>query len=294
MRAALTLPREAAAKSAVLLVPGSLFLDVDGNMPAFNAYPHMYADLAHQLAALGHAVLRYAKTGPGTGSELVDSAAATVYAHFATRVDVARAAADLLAVRVRGVPLVLAGHSEGAVVVALLGQRYTAARGVVSLSGPSTGIYAIMREQLPLPAGSPPEAYHSFDALVARLRAGEPLPPDVARDPMTAMFSRIDARGVHYLTEVDRVNPVQELAQVDVPVLIVQGGRDASVRQHHAESLARSRGEKPTQLQLFAELQHFYKRVAPDVDPMTAFMIGEESDAAVAASIATWIAAAVR
>jgi hypothetical protein len=31
--------------------------------------------------------------------------------------------------------------------------------GVVILSGPSVGIFGIMREQLPLPPNSPPEAY---------------------------------------------------------------------------------------------------------------------------------------
>jgi alpha-beta hydrolase superfamily lysophospholipase len=293
MKAALTRPRDGRSRSAVLLVPGSLFLDVDGNMPAFNAYPHAYADLAHQLAGQGHAVLRYAKTGPGTGSEVVDSAAAAGIRHFAARVDIARAAADTLLAHVRGAPFVLAGHSEGAVVVALLGSRDARVRGVVSLSGPSVGLYDIMREQLPLPPGSPLEAYRTFDALVARLRAGEPLPSDVGRDPMTVMFSRIDANGVQYLTEIDRVNPVTELSRVESPVLIIQGGRDTSVRLHHAERLAAGRGAKRTQVEIFPELQHFYKRVAPDADPMTAFMIDTESDPAVARAIDRWITAQV-
>ena len=55
---------EGAAKAAVLLIPGSLFSDVDGNYPTWNMSPHAYKDLAHQLAALGIATLRFAKVGP--------------------------------------------------------------------------------------------------------------------------------------------------------------------------------------------------------------------------------------
>ena len=54
--------------SAILLVPGSLFSDVNGDYPTWSSFPHVYAHLAHQLSALGHAVYRFAKLGPGTGS----------------------------------------------------------------------------------------------------------------------------------------------------------------------------------------------------------------------------------
>ena len=51
--------------SAILLVPGSLFSDVNGDYPTWNSFPHVYAHLARQLSARGHAVYRFAKLGPG-------------------------------------------------------------------------------------------------------------------------------------------------------------------------------------------------------------------------------------
>jgi uncharacterized protein len=63
--ARLTVPAAGDPVSAILLIPGSLFSDVDGDYPSWNLHPHVYADLARQLAARGHAVLRYAKPGPG-------------------------------------------------------------------------------------------------------------------------------------------------------------------------------------------------------------------------------------
>src|SRR5690242_2595533 len=79
---ALTIPASAGAPvlpSAILLVPGSLFSDVNGDYPTWNSFPHVYAHLAHKLAERGNAVFRFAKLGPGTGSKPYDEAlAATI------------------------------------------------------------------------------------------------------------------------------------------------------------------------------------------------------------------------
>jgi len=285
--AALTRPAGGEPASAVLLVPGSLFIDVDGNMPFMGARSHAYADMARQLAGLGHAVLRYAKPGPGTGTEVVDSEAARHQQHFAARADVARAAVDLLVSRVGGVPVILAGHSEGAVVVSMLAAAEPRARGVVLLSGPSTGLFDIMREQMP-PVSSP-TSYAAFDTAVAHLRAGTPVPESVSRDPSLSMLMSIGAEGLRYITEIDAVDPVVALSRVTVPVLLVQGGRDTSVPPAHADALAAGRAGLPTEVARFPELQHFYKRVPEGSDPMRAFMIDDESDPAVAGSIDEWI-----
>src|SRR5439155_23285195 len=70
--AALTLPEGQEVRWSVVLIPGSMGSDVDGNYPEMHMHPHMYADLARQLAGRGYAVLRYAKHGPGTGTVGVD------------------------------------------------------------------------------------------------------------------------------------------------------------------------------------------------------------------------------
>lgn len=57
------------ARATVLLLPGSLFSDADGDYPAWNVRPHVYRDLAHQLAALGIASMRQAKIGPALGAK---------------------------------------------------------------------------------------------------------------------------------------------------------------------------------------------------------------------------------
>lgn len=292
--AVLARPASGAARSAILLVPGSLYLDVDGNMPMFDMKAHAYADLARQLAARGHAVLRYAKRGPGTGSEVIDSAAAAANRTFRSRVDVLESALRVLTAAVPGRPVVLAGHSEGAVVVLKAVAEGAVADGVVSLSGPSVGILDIMREQLPLPPGSPATAYAAYDAAVADLRAGGPLPALDPNDPTLmslAYIAQSGDAGIRYMVEVDAADPVALAANVPVPVLLVQGGRDASVPTHHADALERARTSVglPTERAFFPTLTHFYKDAPDGMDPMQAFALTTESDRAVAEAIAGWI-----
>jgi len=290
--ARLTVPSSGDPVSAIVLIPGSLFIDVDGDMPGWNLHPHMYADLARQLAARGHAVLRYAKPGPGTGTVTVDPERAQAHLHFAERVVVARAALKMLqaslgdkASRVR--VWAVAGHSEGAVVASLLAPQEPALAGIVSLSGPSTGLLSIMRDQTAAMPGGGDLSF--YDDALARIRRGEPLPPEATQHPQTAMLASMDPRNLSYIREVDAVDPAQALAAVDRPVLLVQGGRDGSVPEKHVHKLLEARGARPTQTALFDDLQHFYKHVEAGVDPQVAFGLSTPTDPRVAEAIDRWV-----
>jgi len=95
-------------RGAILLIPGSLYSDVDGNYPSMNMRPHAYADLAWQLGQRGFVVPRMAKIGPGTGSRTIDADAARRHIDFPTRVDVALAGLALLRRTVSAQPVIIA------------------------------------------------------------------------------------------------------------------------------------------------------------------------------------------
>ncbi|MES2164136.1 MAG: alpha/beta hydrolase [Pseudomonadota bacterium] len=276
---------------AVLLLPGSLFSDVDGNYPSMNLKPHLYADLAAQLGERGFAVLRMAKIGPGTGSRTLDPLAAARHAQFATRADVAAAGLALLRKSASARPIIVAGHSEGALVASMLasGPDAQAIDGVVMLSGPATRIFSLMRDQLVAmsPSGTGADMT-MYDQTIAAIRAGEPLPAAAGANPQTAMLAAMPAFSVDYLRSTDRVDPVAELARVRQPVLIVQGGQDASVPPAHAASLHQGRGKLPTELARFPGLTHFYKVAPPGISPMQSMALDSVSDPAVAERIASW------
>lgn len=281
------------ANGAVLIIPGSLYSDVDGNYPSINFHPHAYADLAKQLCARGFAVLRMAKVGPGTGSQITNLMLAGAHVDFASRVTVAAAGLTLLREACGARPLIVAGHSEGAMAVSLLAAgASTVARmidGVVSLSGPASPILDVMRAQV---SAMTPSSMGSdmalFDHTIAAIRVGSPPSAEAAGNPQTMMLATLPAPAMAYVRSADRIDPAAALAKVRQPVLILQGGRDVSVPASHAEALAAARGALPTETVVFPELNHFYKFTPANLPPMQSMMLQTDSDEAVADAIADW------
>lgn len=263
--AALTLPAQGPLASAILLVPGSLFSDVNGDYPAWNSFPHTNAHLARQLAALGHAVYRYAKLGPGTGS-VERTAPRPIGRTWEGRHQIAAAAfeamrAELAARSLEPARLVGAGHSEGAVVVSGLAKKGLGVDGVVLLSGPSVGILRIMREQ-----SSRGVARASVEETLASM-------PEEARQ---------------YLRDVDATDPLRLARELKQPVLVVQGGNDEMVPAHHGERLRDAAGSRAEYL-FVPEVTHMYKVIPPGVTGPAAFGYPGETDARVTAGIDRWI-----
>lgn len=309
--AALTLPRDSGADaplaSAILLVSGSLFADVNGDFPTWNAFPHVYCHLARQLSARGHAVYRFAKLGPGTGSVAVEPVLAPTVQNWNGRLVIARAAlTDLMRVlSARGIAaprVILAGHSEGSVVVSRIAAGEHPAgledddpvptvRGTVLLSGPSVGILDIMREQVGMFRA--PEQVDkvraSLDQAIAHIRRHEPIPPELREAPGVQALSAMPPAALAYMADCDASDPALLASRIPHPVLIVQGGKDTSVRAHHAERLASARAGLPTETRCFPELSHMYKNVPPEVTGMAEFGYPGETDPRVASDIDRWV-----
>lgn len=278
-------------RAAVLLLPGSLYSDVDGNYPSMNLRPHAYADLARQLAGHGVAVLRMAKVGPGTGSRTVDEVLAQQHRDFHTRVDVAAAGLALLTKHAPARPLVVAGHSEGAKVAALLAARdATDVAGIVILSGAAQRLLDLLRDQIMRmgPPGAPSDP-DMIDRAIAAIRTDTPLPEQARAHPQTAMLANMPPAAHQYLRSVDLVDPCSALGAVMRPVLIVHGERDDSVPVEHARMLLHARASLPTTLVTFPGLTHFYKLAPPGLAPMQSMALDSDSDPAVAATVARWM-----
>ncbi|MGH9416425.1 MAG: alpha/beta hydrolase [Terriglobales bacterium] len=297
---ALTLPEPARANGwALLLIPGSLNSDVDGNYaPMFPGQPpartHVYKDLAGQLAAEGVAVLRFSKRGPGTGCVTRDEALARErYREFPQRVRVAEAFLDELRRRRPEAPLAVAGHSEGAVVATLLAQRRSEAARLILLSGPAKPLLQLMiwqRHEASRRGGEAVSAEDFEQAMgwATDYAAGRELPAERSGNAYAQLidfFLRPDARP--YLQSVEQVDPAQALARVRLPVLLVQGGRDTSVNEPNADLLLKA--QPRAEIVRFAELSHCYKRAPEGLDSQASFLLEGDSDPAVAAAVAHWL-----
>ncbi len=298
--AALSAPAGAAA--VLLLIPGSMNSDLDGNFaPLFPgqpaAAPHLYRDLAGQLAALNVAVLRFAKNGPGTGCVARDTELAKVrYREFGQRLRVAAAFWEELGRRAPGLQRFAAGHSEGAVVATQLARERSDMAGLALLSGPSLPLLRLMmwqRYEQDRSAGAlTPERERQYEeacAWAADYAAGRALAAETGADHPYADMLRffLQPANISYLRSLEQVDPAAELARTTLPVLIVQGGRDPSVIAANAERLRQARPDAA--LAEFPQLQHFYKEADDGMPPEASFLLSTTSSPAVAVALAEWM-----
>jgi uncharacterized protein len=285
--AVLSLP-EGTPEWGMLLIPGSLFVDVDGNLPQWGMFTHAYADLARQLSQRGAAVLRFAKWGPGTGSVTVDEEKAKAHGLFGERVVVAKHAFELLQSEVPHVSRwAVMGHSEGAVVGSLLCHEIDL-DAYVNLSGPAHGIFQIMTNQTRKNMSEADAA--AYAQALEYIRRSEAIPAEVLANPTVGQYlAPMDESAWIYLRSVDVVNPQHVIAKVPCPVLIVQGEEDESVAPDNADLLFAARQGKNTTMLRLPNLTHMYKVAKPGLSPMELFGITDESDSVVADGILSWL-----
>ncbi|MCA8919067.1 MAG: alpha/beta fold hydrolase [Planctomycetes bacterium] len=139
--ATLTLPDEPAV--AALIVQGSGVHDRDGNMPAVGFKSTLYRRVARELARRGKlASLRFDKRGSDKSADEPQDYT------IPQRLDDLRAALTVLRENehTANLPLFLIGHSEGAMMVAKLGETENV-RGIVSLAAPFGNVFQLQRER---------------------------------------------------------------------------------------------------------------------------------------------------
>ncbi len=231
LAATLQLPASCPPSTVVLIVPGSGGTNRDRNS-ADGTGPAIYKRLAEALAARGIGSLRYDKAGVG------DSASAFPATESDLRFEDGVQDAALWLKPLRGDArvgrIVLAGHSEGAL-LALLVARDFPVDGVISLAGAGRPIDVLLREQL---ARNPANAslLAEADTILKGLKKGE-MTATVSQ-PLLGLF-RPSVQP--YLIGWLGYDPAAEAAKWKGPFAIFQGRRDIQVLLADAEALRAAR-----------------------------------------------------
>ncbi len=247
----LVAPQTAKPVPAVLLIAGSGPTDRNGNTSLLAGQNNSLKLLAEALAARNIASLRYDKRGIG---ESKAAGASEKDLRFDTYVDDAVAWANQLSKDARFTGVVIAGHSEGALIGTIAAQKAPVI-GFVSIAGLGQPADAVLRRQL---AGKlPPDLAAFNDKALTALKSGKTV-DDVP--PALLMLYRPSVQP--YLISWLRFDPVAEIAKVKVPVLIVQGTTDIQVTVDDARALAAAKaGSKP---EIVDGMNHVLKMVPAD------------------------------
>lgn len=222
----LTLPEGDGPWTTALLVAGSGPTDRDGNTPLLPAAIDNLKRLAHALARRGIASVRYDKRGVGRSSCPGLREESLRFEHL---VDDAALLAGHLAQDGRIGRLLLAGHSEGALVALLAAQGMPVA-AVACIAGAGAPASSVMRQQIDrlLPPELGAQALATLDALARQ----QPVPR--VPDELLLLF-RPSVQP--YLMSWFRHDPRAVLARLDIPVLLMHGSADAQVGADHARRL---------------------------------------------------------
>jgi pimeloyl-ACP methyl ester carboxylesterase len=270
------LPQSEAPPPMVLLHAGSGPTNRDGNSAGLPGPNDSLKLLAEGLARQGVATLRFDKRGVGQSAA---AAPAEAQLRFETYVQDAGAWLARLRAERRYARLIVAGHSEGAL-IGMLAARRADADAFVSIAGPARAADEVIAEQLKpaLPAG----LYQDSLRIMAELKAGR---SGLEVPPALAALFRPSVQP--YLVSWFKYTPAVELAKLGVPVLIVQGDADLQVASAEARALGAA---KPDAGVLVVEgMNHVLKLVGSDAALQRSSY--SRSDLAVSAQLVQAIAA---
>ena len=244
----LELPAGADKPRVALLIAGSGPTDRDGNSSMIPGRNDSLKLLAAGLADAGIATVRYDKRGIG-GSHAAGSAESAL--RFEMFVDDAAAWIARLKADPRFASVAVIGHSEGSLIGMLAAQQANAA-AFVSIAGIADGASTLLRKQLE--GKLPPELEKESERILVSLESG------VVVDPVPPALATLFRPSVQpYLISWFKYVPAQRIADLTMPVLVVQGNTDIQVDVVQANRL---HGARPgAKLEIIPGMNHVFKHV---------------------------------
>jgi len=249
----------------VVFVTGDGPQDRDGGLGPAGLF-HILAD---SLVGRGVIVLRHDDRGAGSSSAdpgppsylalIGDTRAALAFARRRSEVDSDR--------------VVLIGHSEGAKTCEVLAAEDPKIAGIVLLAGATAvNVDSLLEEQARLNPGGPAAR---LLPTMSRAKAGER-----AHGP---------ADLTDWMREHLELPPRRLLSRIRCPVLIVQGGADHLVREHHAReaaALLEAAGNPDVSVRVFPGLSHAFTHWTPGAQHSPGL---DAADPVVAQAVAEWV-----
>jgi pimeloyl-ACP methyl ester carboxylesterase len=160
------------------------------------------------------------------------------------------AAVQSLAIEARYSSIVLIGHSEGGGLALRAANQGAPVVGVISLAAMGRPFLQVLRGQLAEQLDDATMA--EFDAAMPRFLEGKD-PGEIAAS-LGPFFLPVNRA---YTRSISSFDPPAEVAQLDLPILIVQGATDFQIGVEDAEILANARPD--AQLVVIPEANHVFK-----------------------------------
>lgn len=238
------------SECAVLILPGSGPTDRDGNSLGLPGKNDSLKRVAEDLAGRNIASLRIDKRGIGASRA---AGPKEENLRFEMYVDDAVAWIEFLETKQGFRKVVVLGHSEGALIGLLAARKHQVA-GYISLAGTSRRASVLLREQIATKLT--PELVTEANIILQQLDQG------VQVKKVSGGLDPLFRRSVQpYLISWFHYSPIEEIAKLTCPTLIVQGSTDIQVPIADADALHQAR--PGSRLVKIEGMNHVLKKVSP-------------------------------
>lgn len=230
----------------VLIIPGSGPTDRNGNSKAMQGENNSFQQLADSLLQYDIASFRYDK--PGVGKSQFSGSEADM--RFENNTLAALSAIQKLQ-EIGFKNIIVAGHSQGSL-IGMLAAQQADVKAFISIEGSAQNAYTLIKEQLSkqLPEPMQKSTFNKLDSI----KNGYPV---TQYNPMLASLLRESIQP--YLREYFSYTPTDEIAKLDIPILVIQGGRDIQTTVKEGEAL---KAAAPASTYLFyQDMNHVLKQV---------------------------------
>lgn len=221
----LDLPSGRGPFPVALIIAGSGPTNRNGNSALLPGKNNSLLMLARALREHGIASVRYDKRGVGASADAMKSEANLTFSAY---IDDAAAWIELLKHDPRFTKLAVIGHSEGSL-IGMVAARIAGADAFVSIAGSGVPAGKLLKEQL---ANEPVAIRTKAFSIIDSLEAGKEV-KKVSPELMPLFRPSVQ----RYLISWFHYDPRKEIAQLTVPVLILQGTTDLQVPVKDAEEL---------------------------------------------------------
>ncbi|MEG0259663.1 MAG: alpha/beta fold hydrolase [Lysinibacillus sp.] len=247
----LQLPEDEGPHPLMIIIAGSGPTDRDGNTVGASGKNNSYKLLAEELAQEGIATLRYDKRGIGENMALAPSEIALTFDSY---INDATAIIEAMKKDERFSKVGVIGHSEGSL-IGMYAAKKAQTDSFISLAGAGRPIDEVLKEQLK--GQLPPTLQKESDDILAQLKEGK-----LVNQVSPALNSLYRPSVQPYMISWLALNPVEAIATLEMPTLIVQGTTDLQVKIEDAHALKAANAE--AELALIDKMNHVLKEAPQD------------------------------
>ncbi|WP_134703477.1 alpha/beta hydrolase [Ammoniphilus sp. YIM 78166] len=259
----ITLPQdEDTEHPAVIIIPGSGPVDRNGNIGQGKLTTNLYQELAHLFADQGYVTLRYDKRGTGkSGGEYLstgfwdlvhDAEEALLFLQQHPQVDSSK--------------IVLAGHSEGTVIVTAVAERKSQVAGIMLLSGGVDNLGEALVHQrkrsykeLKSKKGVMGWFFRRvIDEEKQEKKVFKQMKPVFESDKDVVKIQGFFKQPAKWLREHYAYNTREALSKISCPILAIQGDKDPLVENEVLKELAEL-AAGPSEYYIIPDMEHALK-----------------------------------